>query len=256
MKQDTAADSTRPKTGMRDHVGFLWRFVRFALPFWSAEHKWMNRGRLAADRGPDGCAGCGSGRPEFLVGAALQRDRRPPPRSVPGPDRDLRAPASGEHPRVLHNALHQATPGICLACLDHQKHAVGLDGARKTLSARPGRGRARRQSGRANRRRYSRDDRVGRRAGPGLVLLHPALWDIRRRAVGRSPVSSTWKSAGRSFPSLASWSSSPLPIRRSAPAWRYGRGSRWSAPPICGRRWKPISGLAWRVPGNIRKASP
>ena len=24
-------------------------------------------------RGPDGCAGCGSGRPEFLVGAALQR---------------------------------------------------------------------------------------------------------------------------------------------------------------------------------------
>ena len=47
MTQDTAADSTRPKTGMRDHVGFLWRFVRFALPFWSAEHKWMNRGRLA-----------------------------------------------------------------------------------------------------------------------------------------------------------------------------------------------------------------
>jgi len=47
MKQDTAADSTHPKTGIRDHVGFLWRFVRFALPFWSAEHKWMNRGRLA-----------------------------------------------------------------------------------------------------------------------------------------------------------------------------------------------------------------
>ena len=47
MKQDTAADSTRPKTGMRDHAGFLWRFVLFALPFWSAEHKWRNRGRLA-----------------------------------------------------------------------------------------------------------------------------------------------------------------------------------------------------------------
>ncbi len=47
MTQDTAADSTRATTGLRDHVGFLWRFVRFALPFWSAEHKWMNRGRLA-----------------------------------------------------------------------------------------------------------------------------------------------------------------------------------------------------------------
>jgi putative ATP-binding cassette transporter len=32
---------------MRNHGGFLWRFVLFALPFWSAEHKWMNRGRLA-----------------------------------------------------------------------------------------------------------------------------------------------------------------------------------------------------------------
>jgi vitamin B12/bleomycin/antimicrobial peptide transport system ATP-binding/permease protein len=47
MKQDTTADSTRPKTGMRDHYGFLRRFILFALPFWSAEHKWMNRGRLA-----------------------------------------------------------------------------------------------------------------------------------------------------------------------------------------------------------------
>jgi putative ATP-binding cassette transporter len=32
---------------MRAHCGFLWRFIVFALPFWSAEHKWMNRGRLA-----------------------------------------------------------------------------------------------------------------------------------------------------------------------------------------------------------------
>ena len=32
---------------MLGHCGFLWRFVLFALPFWSAENKWMNRGRLA-----------------------------------------------------------------------------------------------------------------------------------------------------------------------------------------------------------------
>jgi putative ATP-binding cassette transporter len=44
---DTAADTTRPATGMRAHGRFLWRFIFFALPFWSAEHKWMNRGRLA-----------------------------------------------------------------------------------------------------------------------------------------------------------------------------------------------------------------
>ena len=52
MKQDTAADTTRPeagrpKAGMLHHGRFLWRFILFALPFWSAEHKWMNRGRLA-----------------------------------------------------------------------------------------------------------------------------------------------------------------------------------------------------------------
>src|SRR5258705_2813684 len=47
MKQDTAAHSTPPKTGMLHHGRFLWRFVLFALPFWSAEHKWRNRGRLA-----------------------------------------------------------------------------------------------------------------------------------------------------------------------------------------------------------------
>ena len=45
------ADSTRPqtspKTGIRARLGFLRRFVRFALPFWCAEHKWINRGRLA-----------------------------------------------------------------------------------------------------------------------------------------------------------------------------------------------------------------
>lgn len=47
MRRDRAGDSTRPKKGVRYHFGFLWRFVVFALPFWSAEHKWMNRGRLA-----------------------------------------------------------------------------------------------------------------------------------------------------------------------------------------------------------------
>jgi vitamin B12/bleomycin/antimicrobial peptide transport system ATP-binding/permease protein len=47
MTKDTAAGGTRPQTGIRDHVGFLRRFVVFALPFWSAEHKWRNRGRLA-----------------------------------------------------------------------------------------------------------------------------------------------------------------------------------------------------------------
>lgn len=46
MTQDTA-DSARPRTGVLAHCGFLWRFILFALPFWSAEHKWMNRGRLA-----------------------------------------------------------------------------------------------------------------------------------------------------------------------------------------------------------------
>jgi putative ATP-binding cassette transporter len=47
MTEDTAADSTRPRGGMRGHANFLWRFILFALPFWSAEHKWRNRGRLA-----------------------------------------------------------------------------------------------------------------------------------------------------------------------------------------------------------------
>src|SRR5262245_12030953 len=47
MKQDSAAGTTRPKAGMLHHGRFLWRFILFALPFWSAEHKWRNRGRLA-----------------------------------------------------------------------------------------------------------------------------------------------------------------------------------------------------------------
>jgi vitamin B12/bleomycin/antimicrobial peptide transport system ATP-binding/permease protein len=47
MTQDTAADRTRPKSGIRDHSAFLWRFFLFALPFWSAERKWVNRCRLA-----------------------------------------------------------------------------------------------------------------------------------------------------------------------------------------------------------------
>jgi len=47
MTQDAAAGTTRPTTGVRGHGRFLWRFILFALPFWSAEHKWINRGRLA-----------------------------------------------------------------------------------------------------------------------------------------------------------------------------------------------------------------
>ena len=47
MNQDTAADGNRPKTGMAHHGRFLWRFIVFALPFWSAEHKWRNRGWVA-----------------------------------------------------------------------------------------------------------------------------------------------------------------------------------------------------------------
>src|SRR6516164_2296218 len=43
----TAADPIRPQEGMLGHGRFFWRFILFALPFWSAEHKWMNRGRLA-----------------------------------------------------------------------------------------------------------------------------------------------------------------------------------------------------------------
>src|SRR5689334_13928128 len=42
-----ASDTTRPRTRMIGHGQFLWRFIFFALPFWSAEHKWVNRGRLA-----------------------------------------------------------------------------------------------------------------------------------------------------------------------------------------------------------------
>jgi putative ATP-binding cassette transporter len=47
MTQTTAADTVHPEIGLRDHGRFLRRFILFALPFWSAEHKWMNRGRLA-----------------------------------------------------------------------------------------------------------------------------------------------------------------------------------------------------------------
>src|SRR4029079_17227190 len=47
MTQTIAADTVHPEIGLRDHGRFLWRFILFALPFWSAEHKWMNRGRLA-----------------------------------------------------------------------------------------------------------------------------------------------------------------------------------------------------------------
>jgi putative ATP-binding cassette transporter len=47
MKQDAADDRTGPKGGVRDRASFLWRFVLFALPFFSSKHKWRNRGWLA-----------------------------------------------------------------------------------------------------------------------------------------------------------------------------------------------------------------
>ena len=47
MKQDTAVETPPPKAEMSGYGPFLWRFVLFSLPFFSAEHKWMNRGRLA-----------------------------------------------------------------------------------------------------------------------------------------------------------------------------------------------------------------
>src|SRR5258708_34214824 len=46
MNQDTAGDSARPKTGIRHHANFPWRFILFARPFFSAKHKWRNRGWL------------------------------------------------------------------------------------------------------------------------------------------------------------------------------------------------------------------
>ena len=47
MSQVAAVDPIAPKARILDHGRFFWRFVLFALPFFNAEHKWMNRGRLA-----------------------------------------------------------------------------------------------------------------------------------------------------------------------------------------------------------------
>lgn len=44
MTDDTAAGSPPPQQGM---LAFLWRFFLFARPFFSAAHKWRNRGWLA-----------------------------------------------------------------------------------------------------------------------------------------------------------------------------------------------------------------
>jgi vitamin B12/bleomycin/antimicrobial peptide transport system ATP-binding/permease protein len=48
MQKEAAASATNVNRSISDHCGFLWRFVVFALPFWSGEHKWINRFRLAA----------------------------------------------------------------------------------------------------------------------------------------------------------------------------------------------------------------
>jgi len=45
--QDAAAGSPLPKKGVRHNSRFFWRFILFAIPFFNAEHKWRNRGRLA-----------------------------------------------------------------------------------------------------------------------------------------------------------------------------------------------------------------
>ncbi|HTR86420.1 MAG TPA: ABC transporter ATP-binding protein/permease [Reyranella sp.] len=47
IKQDPAAFNALPARGVLPRGRFFWRFIQFALPFWSAEHKWINRGRLA-----------------------------------------------------------------------------------------------------------------------------------------------------------------------------------------------------------------
>src|SRR3954464_10956961 len=47
MTQDTAAEMPPPESRIRGQGRFLWHFILFALPFFSAERKWMNRGRLA-----------------------------------------------------------------------------------------------------------------------------------------------------------------------------------------------------------------
>ena len=51
MANETTAGSARLTRSVGEHCGFLWRFVVFALPFWFAEHKWVNRGRLAVMAG-------------------------------------------------------------------------------------------------------------------------------------------------------------------------------------------------------------
>jgi putative ATP-binding cassette transporter len=48
MTEETASSGTRLSRLIREHGGFVWRFINFARPFWSSEHKWLNRGRVAA----------------------------------------------------------------------------------------------------------------------------------------------------------------------------------------------------------------
>src|SRR5690348_11627090 len=47
MTQETATVMPPPPSRLRGQGRFLWRFILFALPFFSAERKWINRGRLA-----------------------------------------------------------------------------------------------------------------------------------------------------------------------------------------------------------------
>jgi putative ATP-binding cassette transporter len=243
MKQDTAADSTRPKAGIRDHYGFIRRFVLFALPFWSAEHKWMNRGRLALIAALT------------VVQVAVQA----------GLNSWSARLYNAVEARQLDTFLEQIVTFVLLLLASVIVFAISLYVKRRlqfawrvwltktTLSVWMAEGRHYQLGLIAG----DHDNPDGRIAEDIRVTTESAV-DLGHASTccGGSPVSSMWKSAGRSFPYPASWSSSPLPILRSAPAWLYGRGFPWSAPPICGRRWKPISVSAWRVPGSIRKASP
>ena len=172
MKQDTAADSTLPKRGIRDHGSFLWRFILFARPFWSAEHKWINRGCLALIMALTVA--------QVAVQVGLNSWSARLYNAIEG--RHLEAFVGLITTFVLLLLASILVFSITLYTKRRLEFAWRVWITKNTLSVwmAQGRhyqlglvaGRARRQSGRTNRRRYSRDDRVGRRAGPGRVLLH------------------------------------------------------------------------------------
>ena len=169
------------------HCGFLWRFVLFALPFWSAEHKWRNCGRLAL------IATLTVAQVAVQVGLNLVGA--------------VYNPIEGRHLEAFLELIvtfvllllasilvfsitlyTKRRPGIRLACLDHQEHVVGLDGAGKhyQLGLIAGENGDNPDGELPKIFRVTTESAVDLR--PGLVLLHPALCDIRRRAVELSGV--------------------------------------------------------------------